>query len=59
MLSDHSLSKIEKRLGRATVDNHRTKLYGKDLAWKQIGVLGTLVDNHFHLLLNGFRLITH
>jgi hypothetical protein len=36
--------KIEKRLGRAAVDGHRTKPDGKDLAWKQIGVLGTLED---------------
>ena len=38
------VSKIEKRLGRAAVDGHRTKPDGKDLAWKQIGVLGTLED---------------
>ena len=38
------VSKIEKRLGRAVVDGHRTKPDGKDLAWKQIGVLGTLED---------------
>jgi hypothetical protein len=29
---------------RAAVDGHRTKPDGKDLAWKQIGVLGTLED---------------
>jgi hypothetical protein len=38
------VSKIEKRLGRAAVDGHRTKPDGKDLAWKQIGVLATLED---------------
>ena len=38
------VSKIEKRLGRAEVDGHHTKPDGKDLAWKQIGVLGTLED---------------
>ena len=38
------VSKIEKRLGCAAVDGHRTKPDGKDLAWKQIGVLGTLED---------------
>ena len=38
------VSKIEKRLGRAAIDGHRTKPDGKDLAWKQIGVLGTLKD---------------
>jgi hypothetical protein len=35
---------IEKRLGRPAVDGHRTKPDGKDLSWKQIGVLGTLED---------------
>jgi hypothetical protein len=59
VVADGDVPKIEKRLGRAAVDSHRTKLYGKDLAWKQIGVLGRLVDNHFHSLLNGFHLITH
>ena len=39
------VSKIEKRLGRAAVDGHRTKLDAKDLARKQISVLGTLEDN--------------
>jgi hypothetical protein len=38
------ISKIEKRLGRTAVDGHRTKPDGKDLAWKQIGVFGTLED---------------
>lgn len=38
------VSKIEKRLGRAAVDGHRINPDGKDLAWKQIGVLGTLED---------------
>ena len=38
----YDVSKIEKRLGRAAVDGHRTKPYRKDLAWKQIGVHGTL-----------------
>ena len=39
-----NVSKIEKRLGRAAVDGHCTKPDGNDLAWKQIGVLGTLED---------------
>ena len=38
------VSKIEKRLGRAAIDSHHTKPDGKDLAWKQISVLGTLED---------------
>ena len=38
------ISKIEKRLGRAAVDGHRTKPDRKDLTWKQISVLGTLED---------------
>jgi hypothetical protein len=44
VVSVDDVSKIEKRLGRAAVDGHRTKPDGKDLAWKQIGVLGTLED---------------
>jgi len=36
------VSTIEKSLGRADVDGHRPKPDGKDLAWKQIGVLGIL-----------------
>ena len=38
------VSKIEKRLGCTAVDGHRRKPDGKDLAWKQIGALGTLED---------------
>jgi hypothetical protein len=38
------VSKIEKRLGCAVVDGHRTKPDGKDLTWKKIGVLETLED---------------
>ncbi len=40
----YDVSKIEKRLDRAAVYGHRTKPGGKDIAWKQIGVLGTLED---------------
>ena len=39
-----NVSKIEKRLGRAAGAGHRIKPDGKDLVWKQIGVLGTLED---------------
>ena len=38
------VSKIEKRLGRASIDGHRTKPDSKDVAWKQIRSLGTLKD---------------
>ena len=44
VLSVYDISKIESRLGRASVDGHRTKPDGTDLKWKQIGVLGTLED---------------
>jgi hypothetical protein len=53
------VSKIEKRLGRAAVDGHRTKPDGKDLAWKQIGVLGTLEDKQLPFFIEWFHLITH
>ena len=39
-----NVSMIEKRLGRAAGAGHRIKPDGKDLVWKQIGVLGTLED---------------
>jgi hypothetical protein len=38
------VSKIEKRLGHVAIDGRGTKPDGKDLVWKQIGVLGTLED---------------
>jgi hypothetical protein len=44
LIAVDDVSKIEKRLGRAAVYGHRTKPDGKDLAWKQIGMLGTLED---------------
>ena len=37
-------SKVEEKFGRSAIEGHRTKPDGKDLAWKQIGVLGTLED---------------
>jgi hypothetical protein len=47
----NDVSKIEKRLGRPAVEGHRTKPDGKDLAWKQIGVLGTLEDMQLPLFI--------
>ena len=44
VVSVDDVSKVEKRFGRQAVDGHRTKPDGKDLSWKQIGVLGTLED---------------
>ena len=38
------IAKIETRLGRPAVDGQRKKPDGKELSWKQIGVLGTLED---------------
>jgi len=39
------LSKIENRLNREAVEGHRKKPDGKDLFWKQIGVLDTLQES--------------
>lgn len=44
VVSVDDVSKIETRLGRSSVDGHRTRPDGSDLRWKQIGVLGTLED---------------
>ena len=52
----NDVSKIEKRLGRAEVDGHRTKPDGKDLVWKQIGVLGTLEDKQLPFLIEWLSL---
>ena len=45
VVSTEDISPIEKRLGRQAVVGHRKKPDGKDLRWKQIGVLGTLSDS--------------
>ena len=50
------VSKIEKRLGRAAVDGHRTKPDGKDLAEKQIGVLGTLENKQLQFFIEWLSL---
>ena len=42
---------IEKRLGRTAVNGRSTKPDGKNLAWKQIGVLGTLEDKQLQLFI--------
>jgi hypothetical protein len=44
VVSVEDVSRIESRLGRSSVDGHRTRPDGTDLRWKQIGVLGTLED---------------
>ena len=44
ILAIEQISKIEKRLGRVSIQGHRMKPDGSELNWKQIGVLGTLED---------------
>jgi len=44
VVSVEDVSSIESRLGRPAVDGHRTRPDGTDLRWKQIGVLGTIMD---------------
>ena len=44
VISTEDISPIEKRLGRQSVQGHRTRPDGTELKWKQLGVLGTLDD---------------
>jgi len=44
VLSTDNIIPIENRLGRKSVEGHRTRPDGTDLKWKQIGVLDTLKD---------------
>ena len=45
VISTDDIAPIEKRLGRKSVQGHRTRPDRVDLRWKQIGVLGTLDDS--------------
>lgn len=45
VLSTDNMASIEKRLGRDSVEGHRTRPDGVDLKWKQIGILDTLNDS--------------
>ena len=44
VISSEDLTGIEKKLGRTATEGHRTKPDGKELRWKQIGIL-ELLDN--------------
>ena len=44
VVSTDDITQIENRLGRKSVDGHRTRPDGTDLIWKQLGVLDTLTD---------------
>jgi hypothetical protein len=45
VISTDDMVSIEKRLGRDSVEGHRTRPDGIDLKWKQIGILDTLNDS--------------
>lgn len=45
VISTDNMPSIEKRLGRDSVEGHRTRPDGIDLKWKQIGILDTLNDS--------------
>ena len=45
VISTDDIAPFEKRLGRKSVQGHRTRPDRVDLRWKQIGVLGTLDDS--------------
>ena len=42
VLATENIGDIEKKLGREAVEGHRKKPDGKDLSWKQIGILELL-----------------
>lgn len=44
VISTDDMPSIENRLGKDSVDGHRTRPDGLDLKWKQIGILDTLND---------------
>lgn len=45
VVSTEDISKVESRLGRNAVEGSRKRPDGKELKWKQIGLLGTLEDS--------------
>ena len=45
VVSTEDISKVESRLGRNAVEGSRKRPDGKELKWKQIGILGTLEDS--------------
>ena len=45
VISTDDIAPIETRLGRKSVQGHRTRPDRVDLRWKQVGVLGTLADS--------------
>ena len=45
VISTDDIAPIEKRIGRKSVQGHRTRPDRVDLRWKQIGVLGSLDDS--------------
>ena len=45
VVATNDIKHVEERLGRSAVDGSRKKPDGKELKWKQIGILGTLEDS--------------
>jgi hypothetical protein len=45
VVSTEDISEVESRLGRNAVEGSRKRPDGKELKWKQIGILGTLEDS--------------
>ena len=45
VVATDDITSVEIRLGRNSVEGHRTRPDGTDLKWKQLGVLGTLDDS--------------
>jgi hypothetical protein len=44
VVATDDITSVENRLGRNSVEGHRTRPDGTDLKWRQLGVLGTLDD---------------
>jgi hypothetical protein len=51
-LAVDNISNIESRLGRSAVEGHRRKPDGKDLEWKQLGILDVMKDAQLPFFVN-------
>ena len=45
IFATEDISRVEDRLGRSSTEGHRMRPDGKDLKWKQLGVLETIRDS--------------
>ena len=52
VLAVDDITKIETRLGRSAVEGHRRKPDGKELSWKQLGILDVMKDAQLPFFVN-------